>query len=298
MQTINFTAQALKTNQWEISSVSGLPLVQSPLLKRYAKDLEHAFTTRNGGSSKVPYESFNLGRHVQDDALKADALHNRATLCAALDADVQFLKVPGQVHSGNVVAIVEQNSELELSKVDGVATSLPGVPLLLHFADCVPVIIYEHKKRLLAIVHAGWRGTAQAIARNAVDLLCADYGADPANMVAAVGPAIGTCCYPTGADVVEQLMLTCSPPANVNVEIEDLASLVKGGYGDSKNTEQPRPDLKAINAMQLLLAGVSEVDVSSFCTSCRPDIFYSHRQSGGVTGRQGAIAMIRTNAAN
>ncbi len=294
MQTINLAAEALKSNQWEIKSVSGLPLIQSPLLNRYAGDLVHAFTTRNGGNTKAPYESFNLGRHVQDDALKADALHNRSILCTALEADLRYLKVPGQVHSGNIVTISEKDSAPELAKVDGVATRLPDVPLLLHFADCVPVIIYEHKKKLLAIVHAGWRGTAQAIARNAVDLLCREFGGGPSAMVAAVGPAIGTCCYPTGDDVVQQLMLTLSPPENVKLEIDDLDSLVKAG-GDS---EQPRPDLKAINAMQLLLAGVGEVDVCSFCTSCRPDIFYSHRQSGGITGRQGATAMIRSNAAN
>jgi len=115
--------------------------------------------------------------------------------------------------------------------------------------------------------------------------------------VAAVGPAIGTCCYPTGEDVVEQLMLTLATSphdklAPVEFDEGQLSRLVKRAVAAGSHQEQPRPDLKGINAMQLLMAGVPEVDVSSFCTSCRPDIFYSHRQSGGITGRQGAIAMI------
>jgi len=298
MQTINLLAQALSKNEWQISQVNGLPLVQSPLLNRYAEDLVHAFTTRDGGITPAPYEHFNLGRHVQDHLLKLDALHNREVLCAALGADHNFLKVPGQVHSGNVVAIANRDAMPDLAKVDGVATSAPGVPLLLHFADCVPVIIYEHKLRLLSIVHAGWRGTAQSIAANAVGLLVRDYGADLAAMVAAVGPAIGTCCYPTGEEVVEQLMLTVSTSGGDKFSLGNTAALVTRIPGPAGGEAQPRPDLKAINAMQLLLAGVSEIDVCSFCTACRPDIFYSHRQSGGITGRQGAIGMIGNNAAN
>jgi hypothetical protein len=183
-----------------------------------------------------------------------------------------------------------------MANVDGVSTNLSAVPLLLHFADCVPVIIYEKKKELVAIVHAGWRGTAQAIAANAVALMIEEWGAEASQMVAAVGPAIGTCCYPTGEDVVEQLMLTLSSPLDGSLVKEQMAqSLVKRDSLDGRAEQaQPRPDLKAINAMQLLLAGVPEVDVCSFCTSCRPDLFYSHRQSGGKTGRQGAIAMMHS----
>ena len=120
--------------------------------------------------------------------------------------------------------------------------------------------------------------------------MISQWGGEAAQMVAAVGPAVGTCCYPTGEDVVEQLLLTLSAPLQPNSEKNQMAGLVK----HLEPAGQPRPDLKAINAMQLLLAGVPEVDVCSFCTSCRPDLFYSHRQSGGKTGRQGAIAMINT----
>ncbi len=290
MHTIHLE-QALKTNQWNLNDHQGLTLIQSPLLSRYKEQLTHAFTTRIGsGAAPAPYEHFNLGGNVPDPEVKLDALANRERLCAVLGANHAHLKVPGQVHSGTVVSILEAQSKPAMANVDGVSTNLMSVPLLLHFADCVPVIIYEKKKQLLAIVHAGWRGTAQAIATNAVTLMVNEWGAEPAQMVAAVGPAIGTCCYPTGDDVVEQLLLTLALPADgSSVRTKIVESLVKR----KAEGEQPRPDLKAFNAMQLLLAGVPEVDVCSFCTSCRPDLFYSHRQSGGKTGRQGAIAMLQ-----
>lgn len=287
--TVTDIEKALETREWNIVQRGPLSIIESPLLNEYAPHLVHAFTTRNGGNTVAPYDNFNLGRHVQDDALRADALANRAILCEQLGADHNLLKVPGQVHSGNVVPIVERQSNQELtspdlSSVDGVTTNLEGVPLLLHFADCVPVIIYERKNKIVSIVHAGWRGTAQAIAVNAVKLMVRDYGADVREMVAAVGPGIGTCCYPTGEDVVEQLLSTL---VSADADASKFGALVVRADGD-----QPRPNLKAINAMQLILAGVTDVDVSSFCTACRPDIFYSHRQSGGKTGRQGALAML------
>ena len=310
MHTIHLE-QALRTNQWDINDHQGLTLIQSPLLAQYKERLTHAFTTRVGpGDAPGPYDFFNLGRNVPDEAVKANALANRERLCAALGANHDYLKVPGQVHSGTVVPILHPTAKPDMANVDGVSTNLAAVPLLLHFADCVPVIIYEKKKELVSIVHAGWRGTAQAIAANAVRLMIEEWGADVSQMVAAVGPAIGTCCYPTGEDVVEQLLLTVSLPLDGNLVKAQMAhGLVKRESlqvrlelqesqepQDNRLLGQPRPDLKAFNAMQLLLAGVPEVDVCSFCTACRPDLFYSHRQSGGKTGRQGAIAMLHSSA--
>ncbi len=296
MHTIHLE-QALRTNHWHVNENQGLTLIHSPLLAQYKDRLTHAFTTRMGpGGAPAPYDHFNLGRNVPDEAVKANALANRKHLCSVLGANHDHLKVPGQVHSGTVVPILEATAKPDMANVDGVSTNLSAVPLLLHFADCVPVIIYEKKKELVAIVHAGWRGTAQAIAANAVALMIEEWGAEASQMVAAVGPAIGTCCYPTGEDVVEQLLLTLSSPLDGTLVKEQMAqSLVKRDSLDGLAEQaQPRPDLKAINAMQLLLAGVPEVDVCSFCTSCRPDLFYSHRQSGGKTGRQGAIAMMHS----
>jgi hypothetical protein len=280
---------SLITNPWITKRYEDLDLLQSPLLiTEQANGLEHAFTTRHGGQTPPPYESFNLGRHVANGDLKADALANRELLCRVLGFNHDHLKVPGQVHSGNVVHIAQAEANPDLSGVDALATSLGSVPLLLHFADCVPVIIYERKRKLLAIAHAGWRGTAQAIVKNAVQLLVNNFGGDPSQMIAAVGPAIGTCCYPTDQDVIQKLLDTVAGQGFADLDRSAVASaLVERGVDGSL-----RPNLKAFNALQLLQAGVSAVDVSNLCTACNPELFYSHRQSGGTTGRQGAIACL------
>jgi YfiH family protein len=282
--------RALTTSEWLTVSRGALKLLQSPLLlEEEINGLRHAFTTRHGGQTPAPYDSFNLGRNVADGALKANALANREVLCEALGFNHAVMKVPGQVHSGHVVRIVDAQSEPDLSSVDALATDLVDVPLLLHFADCVPVMIYDKKAKLLAIAHAGWRGTAQSIVKNSVAMLI-QMGGSPNDMIAAVGPAIGTCCYPTGGDVVDQLMATVGGLDLAADEDSGRKYLVEQrAEGEGLSV---RPNLKAINALQLLQSGVRSVDVSSLCTSCHPELFYSHRQSGGKTGRQGAIACL------
>ena len=277
--TDNLATRALEKHQWLRTERGGIVLHQSPLLARYSDLVEHAFTTRLGGSSQAPMSNFNLGRHIDDELIRQDAMANRKSLCQALSADHQRLIVPGQVHSATVVSCVDVPEKNALQNVDAVATNTRALPVLLHFADCVPVILFDPTSMTVAVIHAGWRGTAGMIVKNGVKELVSKYGARASNIKAAIGPAISSCCYPTSFDAAEQLAKTVSDSSSFFV--------VKPG-------EQPRPDLKAINAMQLLESGVGEVDVTDLCTACLPDLFYSHRQSGGKTGRQGAIAMLKT----
>ncbi len=271
--------KALKQNEWPLSKHGELTLVKSPLLDAI-DSLQHAFTTRLGAGSAEPLNWFNLGRHWKTDESCEDALRNRRLLCAELGLDADLMTVPSQQHTANIFTLEpETQPGLSLPALDGVATDRESHPVLLHFADCVPVMIYDPKKKALCVMHAGWRGTAGGIVTNGVKLLQSRYGSDPSDIVAAVGPAIGSCCYETGPEVVEQLSTTVGDGRALIVE--------KNG--------KPHPDLKAFNAMQLLEAGVKEIDVSAWCTSCHPEIFYSHRQSGGQTGRQGAIAAIKAS---
>ena len=278
--TDNLKERALQKHQWLKIERNGLVLHQSPLLARYSDLLEHAFTTRLGGQSQEPMSNFNLGRHIDDEQVRQDAMKNRQALCLALNADSERLVVPGQVHSATVVACAEPPENGALKNVDAVATNTLNLPVLLHFADCVPVILFDPVEKAIAVIHAGWRGTAAQIAKNGVCELVDKFGVKPANIKAAIGPAISSCCYPTSVEAAGQLSQTVS----------DASSLILAQPGD-----QPRPDLKAINAMQLLESGVGEVDVTDLCTACLPELFYSHRQSGGKTGRQGAIAMLKSN---
>ena len=277
--------KALVKHDWPLVDKGGLKVICAPLLSQF-DNLAHAFTTRTGGQSQPPLQWFNLGRHWPDEQSREDALINRRRLCQALGlADwTERLTVPGQKHTTNIHVIDphQTTGNQLLMDRDGAATDATGYPILLHFADCVPVIIFDPKRAALCVVHAGWKGTAGGISRLAVQLLCDKFNCRTENICAAIGPAIGSCCYPTGDDVAQQL---CS-------SVEHGESLIAKGDG------QPRPDLKAVNAMQLLESGVEQIDVSSWCTACRPDIFYSHRQAKGQTGRQGALACITQSAAN
>ena len=269
---------ALKKNEWPLEIHSGLTLVLSPLLKNVSS-IVHAFTTRRGGNSPSPLDSFNLGRHWTTDESKQDAMENRRILCNAFSIDANKLSVPGQQHTSNIHVLDGQAVEPgphHFPGIDAIATSKQQTPILLHFADCVPVMLVDPKKKKICVIHAGWRGTAGSIVSKSVKLMVEQLDCKPSDIKAAVGPAIGSCCYETGADVAEK-----------------LNSTVKNGNGLTRYIEdKPYPDLKAYNALQLLEAGVEDIDVSKWCTACHPELFYSHRQSGGSTGRQGALACL------
>lgn len=264
------------TNEWIREEKGGLPLLFSPILKSFDW-MTHAFTTRHGGESAAPLDSFNLGRHWDTAESKLDAMRNRQKLAESLNIDHQRFMVPSQQHT-NIVRWLSE-SELQeqpnLTGVDGLVSQVSGMPLLLHFADCVPVMLADSKTRTISVIHAGWRGTASGIVSNAVRMLI-ERGSDPRDIAIAIGPAIAPCCFETAVDVARQLE-SSTPGAS--------------GLINYKN-DKAYPDLKAINALQAKNAGVNLIDVSNLCTACNPHIFYSHRQSGGRTGRQGAIACL------
>ncbi len=270
-------AKALLKNDWPLLEIDGLTVLLSPLLSK-CDSLTHAFTTRKGGKSSAPLDSFNLGKHWSTDEARIDAINNRKTLCQIFDLNFENLIVPHQVHSRNIAWITEYK---DLPETDGAATVDSQFPILLQFADCVPVILFDKATEAVCVVHAGWRGTAAGIAAYAANMMANVLNSDTKDIVAAIGPAIGSCCYPTGLDVKAKLETTVSSNADNFILFQD-------------NT--PHPDLKAFNALQLYEAGVLEVDVCSRCTSCQSELFYSHRHDEGKTGRQGALAQVKGRA--
>lgn len=272
LTTINTIHRAKQTNEWKVAP-GKLPLLFSPALSAHSW-MRHAFTTRHGGTSSAPLDSFNLARHWHTEESKIDALENRKVLCEALGLDHGRLAVPSQQHTSNVSWITDQNATtINLDGVDALCTATPGQSLLLHFADCVPVIMADTRTRTIAVIHAGWRGTAAGIVSKAVGVMV-DRGCAAQDIVVAVGPAIRDCCFETGPEVAEEL----------------ARSVDSGSELISWKENRPYPDLQAMNALQAYQAGVQQVDVSAWCTACHPELFYSHRQSRGQTGRQGAIA--------
>lgn len=277
---------AVQKCSWELVGAGKLQVVKSPLLSSF-DFVTHAFTTRHGGNSPPPLDSFNLGRHWPSEESRIDAMKNREILCSSLGLEFSALAVPGQQHTANIEIIAQADQgPFHYTAVDALATGRRGQPLLLHFADCVPVILVDTKKPAICVIHAGWRGTAAGIAGKAVRVMGEAFQTAPKDIAAAIGPAIGSCCYQTGPDVPEQLQRTIYPSHKFGNEDHAAANLIE------HKSDGIYPDLKAFNALQLLQEGVEQIDVTAWCTSCHPEIFYSHRAQAGQTGRHGAIACL------
>lgn len=271
--------------EWLEENLGGLTIFRSPLLNRYHDQLAHAFSTRLGGESKQPFHHFNLDKRAAYAEVNSDVDRNRIALCQALSLQDLEPVTAGQIHQNNISVISKCNIKTDVDQIeelknsDALVTNDPATPLMLLFADCVPIVLFDQQCRALAVVHAGWRGTALSIARAAVQKMVEIYGSKRANIKAAIGPAIESCCYPTNEDIAKRLGDTVSPNNGL---------ILRG-----KDGNEPRPDLKAINAAQLMQCGITEIDINNQCTACKPYLFYSFRQSGGITGRQCAIACLK-----
>ncbi len=161
---------------------------------------------------------------------------------------------------------------------DILVTDEPETPLLMVYADCAPIIIFDPARRALALIHSGWRGTVQGAARAAVAALTCEFGSRPADLMAAVGPSIGPCCYEVGDDVAAAVTATFAQP-------------------DALLPQQPhgrrRFDLWAANRQLLTEAGVQRIEMAELCTACHTEEFYSYRAERGKTGHFGALVMMR-----
>jgi len=150
--------------------------------------------------------------------------------------------------------------------------------VFLNFADCTPVILFDKKNNIAALVHAGWRGTAQSIVPKTLKVMVEKYGSNPQDIYAVIGPAISKCCYEVGNDVFEQLETTVSDMSGLYREAENNKFFV---------------DLKGINKKQLNDMGIYQTDICPYCTSCNNDLFFSYRKENGTTSRYSAIIKLK-----
>jgi len=255
---------------------SGAKFFQSSILDD--DSLVHAFSTRLGGNTLSPMHYFSMGTAGMPE-FKKEVDKNRIKLCNILDLNYQKLIIPDQKHTDNIV-VIKNNSNFDLKETDGVITDQDDLPIMLLFADCTPVILFEPQKRILGVIHAGWRGTAKGIVSKAVKIFIEEFNAAPELIKAAIGPAIGQCCYPVSEDVAEQLR------SSIKKDCDNI-------FIKAENTGKINVDLKKLNAQQLVESGVLNIDVMGYCTSCNNSLFYSYRADNGKTGRHCAVASIK-----
>lgn len=237
----------------------------------------HCFTTRFGGVSQGALASLNLGIHRGDRP--GNVLKNYQILGKSLGFDIRDLVFTRQTHTNIVRAVDGSNRGEGLfypvePECDGLVTNTPGLVLAAFTADCTPILLSDPVTGAVGAVHAGWRGTVADIAGNAVRAMAEHYGADPKNIHAAIGPNIGACCFETHADV----------PGAVRTALGEGADAFIVPAGGKFCV-----DLKGVNAELLRRAGVREIEISTDCTACRPDRFWSHRRVGGARGSLAAI---------
>lgn len=252
------------SGSWRAETIRGITLLRCATLD--VPGVVHAFSTRSADGGR----DFDLGGAERDDP-DWEERRRRFREAAGLARPPAIL---AQVHGDRIVRAGEL-PEAGAPRADGVlALALDRAPVApaVRVADCVPILLADRRGRAVAAVHAGWRGTARGIARRAVELL-GSLGIPAGGLLAALGPAIGPCCYEVSDEVAGEVAAACGRHPG------DLARPGPSG--------RPLLDLRRANRFQLLEAGLPEnaVDCAPWCTACDPERFFSYRREGAGCGR-------------
>lgn len=249
-----------------------------------AHGLVHGISTRLRGLSAFPFHSLNLGLHTGDSCDKV--VSNRMAFAAAVGINTNSVVTAQQVHGTTIRVVTDADrgagmSEYSqaLSATDALITAQPGIPLMLFFADCVPVLFFDPVRRVIAISHSGWKGTVSRIAAHTLSKLQREFNVNPKDCLIGIGPSIGQCCYEVDETVISRLRQEFTNNwSEFILPKEDRWQL----------------DLWKLNRYQLLDVGACEENIvtSRICTACNTELYYSHRAEQGTTGRLGAVIQL------
>jgi len=250
---------------------------QSELLLKMDK-ISHCFTTKCGGKSQGKVTGLNLGFRCGD--FKDTVTANYRQVAKDMSFPFERITAGRQTHSANIRIMTEDDAgkgvsrESDMQDVDGLVTNVKNLPIVIYYADCVPILLADETAKVIAAVHSGWRGTVSQIATKAAEIMTVKFGSNPDNIKAVIGPSIGPCCFETGKEVAEQFDL----------------DLVK-----EKQNGKYMVDLWEANRRILLGCNIKpqNIEVLKLCTVCRNDIFYSYRTHKDATGRMGAFIMLK-----
>ena len=238
------------------------------------------FTTRHEGVSRPPYNSLNLGFNTQDQHASVEG--NRSLLARAFGVNQDALVTPRQVHGSTILVISEPNEDYSHFlgvEGDAVITNQPGVLIGVCVADCAPILLCDPEKKVIAVVHAGWKGTAGGLVSKTVAGMRSEFGSDPAQLQAAVGPCIQKCWYEVDGPVQQAFL---------------QGGLTWDACAEASGTGKWQLDLAAANRELLLQAGLSAdaIQVSGQCVCCHSEQFFSYRRDKDESGRQMGFIML------
>jgi hypothetical protein len=270
------------------------------------------FSTRLGGLSRAYCSEdasgeLNLGFTSDDD--RETVTRNRRLLAEAVTGNPATPLISVRQFHSNLLVVADAGDAAreQPRKADGILSAQPGLLLGVQTADCVPVLVADRKRRVVGAFHAGWRGTVKRIVETGVGRMRLEFGSRPADLIAAIGPGIGPCCYSVGEEVLSEFESQFAYGRELFHEVYDsdtlrlrypMLFLTQCAPGHGPAGTRLHVDLIEANRRQLLDCGISpkSIQVVSGCTQCNPGLFFSHRGSGGRTGRMMAVIGIRDEA--
>lgn len=242
-----------------------------------SQNLLQAIFMRHGGVSPAPWISLNTATTVGDT--RDNIIENRRRIFSVIGRPVESIFDVWQIHSSQVIcADTPRPLDTPHQKADAIITDRPEITLFMRFADCVPIFLYDPIHKVIAIVHAGWKGTLNKIVSKSIEVMRARYLTKSADILAGIGPSIGSDHYEIGPDVIKH---------------------VKQAYGQDgsallhESEEHTFLDLWKANELNLFHSGVKKIEISGICTACQTGDWYSHRAERGKTGRFGAVLAMR-----
>jgi polyphenol oxidase len=272
--------------------------------------LWHGFSTRLGGVSRAYLGAeaaegeLNLGFTAADE--QETVMRNRRLFAEAVSGDAATpLVTLRQIHSNGVHSVARWDAGRERPlRGDGLMTDEPGLLLGVQTADCIPVLVADRKKKAVAAFHAGWRGTVKRIVETGIGRMRAEFGSKPEDLIAAIGPSVGACCYAVGDEVQAEFESQFAYARELFREVYDsdpvrkkypMLFLTQRAPGHSPIGPALHLDLVEANRRQLLDAGLKAgaIQTAGGCTSCQPELFFSHRASQGHAGRMMSVIGIR-----
>lgn len=262
---------------------SGVAYLTFPSFERFGF-VRHAFSTRIGGVSQNEYASMNLnfGRGDPDE----NVTENFKCFCAAAGFDYHTLVASSQDHHTFIRRVTAENrgngiwKPKDMQSVDCLITNEPNVTLVTYYADCVPLFFLDPENRAIGLAHAGWRGTVAKIGEKTVEAMVREFGSNPKDLIVAIGPSIGPCCFEVDAPVYDEFI--------------KLSELHPQEFIVEKSGGKYMIDLWEANRKIFLNAGIpaENITVAGLCTKCNADWLYSHRASGGKRGGLAAMMCI------
>lgn len=240
------------------------------------RGVPHAVFTRQGGISPEPWASLNFGSTVGDDLERVG--ENRRHALESQGQSPENMYEVWQVHGCDIRFATEPRDRSQVhAQADGIFTDQPGLGLLMRFADCVPILLYDPIHKVVGIVHAGWQGTVNKLAKAAIRAMHEHYCSNPEDIISVIGPSIAFHHYEVGGDVI----------GRVKYAFGEEASAMLHATNNVSSGEKMLFDLWMANQLILENSGVKNIEITGICTACHPEDWYSHRGEGGRTGRFG-----------